>query len=943
MAKIPYIKRVAAAALGSIDSILNRWLPGGKRQGQEYVVKNPTRADSQPGSFSINVVTGAWSDFACDAKGGDLVGLVGYLENLNQGAAAEKLAAFLGIEPEEGNPPKRATSDSKKPGNGKPLTNPKESSSIENPGDDGDGWRCVMPVPDDAPKPPVAHPKHGKPSKRYPYLAKDGRVNFYHDRYDKPKGEKKQFSPLTLWEKDGKREWRFKIQLGLRPLYGLPGLLQFPDAECWFTEGEKTAEALQKLLPDHPILCWQGGSQAVEKSDYSPLAGRDCVIFPDYDLPGKKAAGDLVKRLTAAGARSVRVLDVDRLERATGEPLQPGDDAADLVACGWDVGKFAEFLQRDDAFLSDADAGGNQSKQAETATGKPEPEAPQRSFMLTDDAVLLVEQNPDGSFRRRKICSRLEVTARTRTADNLDWGIVCALADPDSVQKRIIIPMRDFSGDGLPVASALLAAGLELMPKCRPLLLEYLQTSQITKRARITNKCGWHGVGDNLAFVLPDRSIGNGDEEWLFADGKPDVNPFTQRGTLKQWKENVSSLCVGNSRLIFVMSAAFASPLLHFIEMESGGFNYRGISSGGKSSSLYAACSMYGAREFLRKWKSTDNALEATALSHNDMLLPLDELKELPASVAVECCYMLANGAGKSRANLNGGARKTAKWRLLFFSSGELSLSQHAAEAGKKTPAGAELRMADIPADAGHGMGCFEDFHGSEDGDTFAKALDAITKKYYGTAFPAFIEQVLKHRETLRDSLTDARQQFGKAVLTAAAAGQVHRVAARFALVGAAGELATDWGVTGWPPGEAMQAAITCFKAWLQAFGGEGAKEERIIIETLRHFIAAHGESRFSDMGRANADDSHAPRTMNRVGFRRKTVDDETEYFIYPESFKFEIFSGMDSLAAGRLLIDKGFMKGGEGRNLQAKIRLPGEGSRRMFHVLPTIWNDIND
>ncbi|MEI2766945.1 MAG: hypothetical protein V9E86_00230 [Nitrosomonas sp.] len=254
---IPYIKRVAATALGSIDSVLNHWLPGGKKQGQEYLGLNPLRADSQPGSFSINLNTGNWADFATGDKGLDLVALVSYLENETQGKAAERLAAFFGIPPEQNDSSERAMSDSKKIGNGKPSTIKKESVDVTNPSSDDDGWQCVMPVPDNAPEPPAAHPRHGNPSRRYPYHDKDGRVNFYHDRYDKPEGEKKQFSPLTLWEKDGKREWRFKVPSGLRPLYGLPGLLQYPDADCWFVEGEKAAEALQKLLPNHPILCWQ--------------------------------------------------------------------------------------------------------------------------------------------------------------------------------------------------------------------------------------------------------------------------------------------------------------------------------------------------------------------------------------------------------------------------------------------------------------------------------------------------------------------------------------------------------------------------------------------------------------------------------------------------------------------------------------------------------------
>lgn len=119
MPTIPYIKRVAAAALGSIDSVLNHWLPGGKREGHEYLPLNPRRSDSQPGSFSINLTTGAWSDFAMGDKGLDLVSLIAYLENETQGKATNHLAVFLGIEPEESNQPKRTGSDSKPSGNGK--------------------------------------------------------------------------------------------------------------------------------------------------------------------------------------------------------------------------------------------------------------------------------------------------------------------------------------------------------------------------------------------------------------------------------------------------------------------------------------------------------------------------------------------------------------------------------------------------------------------------------------------------------------------------------------------------------------------------------------------------------------------------------------------------------------------------------------------------------
>jgi len=812
-----------------------------------------------------------------------------------------------------------------------------------------------MPVPDNAPKPPTAHSKHGKPSKRYPYHDKDGRVNFYHDRYDKPKGEKKQFSPLTLWEKDGKREWRFKVPPGLRPLFGLPGLLQYPDAVCWFVEGEKAAEALQKLLPDHPILCWQGRSQAVEKSDYTALAGRDCIVFPDNDLARKKAANDLMKRLTAVGACSVRVLDIEKLaltpglqgegkgRTATlsdGEPLAVGDDAADLVERGWKSEHFSLLLRQEDVFVS---AESKETKPASTKDDEQQSETVQRGFELFNDGLYFLEPTKDGRLRRRKICTPLEVLALARDVDSREWGTLVRFSDPDNKVKQLVIPARSFNGEGLEASGRLLSEGLTIAPKSRQLVIEYLQTQNPEKRARTTNRTGWHGVNNDLVFVLPDSSIGQSDDEWLFSDSKPDSSLFRQRGTLKHWRDHVTSFRGGNSRLTFAVSVAFAAPLLHLIEMESGGFHYRGTTSSGKTSALYMAGSVCGSPEYLQRWRSTDNRLENTALSHCDAILTLDELKMIDARIAGESAYMLANGSGKVRANQNGGARDKAKWRLLFLSAGELSLSQHVAEVGKKTPAGAELRMADIPADAVHGLGCFENLHGFENGHEFAKALSVAINKYYGTAFPAFIEHVLKNRESLRDSLADARLKFEKATLTNAASGQAQRVAARFALAGAAGELATNWGITGWQPGEAMQAGITCFRTWLQAFGGEGNKDERDMIDQVRYFLESNGESRFADIGRSVVDDNHAPKTMNKAGFRKKNDDEKLEYFCYPEVFKAEICKGLDHHAVARVLIDRGYMQRGDGRNLKVKMRLPGEGSRRVFHVLPSIWGSQDD
>lgn len=88
---------VNRAALAVLPALLARWLPDGRREGHEWVARNPTRADRHPGSFRINLRTGRWSDFATGEAGGDPVSLAAYLSGTGQTEAARSLAAMLGV------------------------------------------------------------------------------------------------------------------------------------------------------------------------------------------------------------------------------------------------------------------------------------------------------------------------------------------------------------------------------------------------------------------------------------------------------------------------------------------------------------------------------------------------------------------------------------------------------------------------------------------------------------------------------------------------------------------------------------------------------------------------------------------------------------------------------------------------------------------------------
>jgi hypothetical protein len=88
---------VNRAALAALPAILARWLPGGRREGQEWVARNPRRRDLRAGSFKINLITGKWGDFAAGYGGGDVISLAAFLADCSQVEAALRLGEMLGI------------------------------------------------------------------------------------------------------------------------------------------------------------------------------------------------------------------------------------------------------------------------------------------------------------------------------------------------------------------------------------------------------------------------------------------------------------------------------------------------------------------------------------------------------------------------------------------------------------------------------------------------------------------------------------------------------------------------------------------------------------------------------------------------------------------------------------------------------------------------------
>lgn len=335
---------------------------------------------------------------------------------------------------------------------------------------------------------------------------------------------------------------------------------------------------------------------------------------------------------------------------------------------------------------------------------------------------------------------------------------------------------------------------------------------------------------------------------------------------------------------------------------------------------------------FLQTWRTTANGLEVIAEIHNNALLCLDEIGQCDGREVGEIAYQLANGSGKGRMARSGAARRKPEWRLLFLSSGELALADHAGAAGKRTRGGQEIRFIDIDADAGAGLGLFEDLHGFRSADSFAKYLTDAARKCYGSPIRGYLAAVFQNRDALIRAVRNVQSDFKTRNILADASGEVLRAASRFALVAAAGEFATAEGITGWQEGEALAAAEGLFQSWVDRRGTSGNSDAEAGVRQVRAFIEAHGSSRFQS-------DSDS-KVVNRAGFKL-TDEDDSEYLIFPEVFRREVCAGFDARALARELARRGFLRREPGKHLTVRARPPEGGkSVRMYAVSGSVLEE---
>ena len=510
------------------------------------------------------------------------------------------------------------------------------------------------------------------------------------------------------------------------------------------------------------------------------------------------------------------------------------------------------------------------------------------------------------------ICSPLRVKAITLDGQDENFGRLLRFKTTTHKWREWAMPMELLAGDGTALREVLLSKGVEMDPWKRQQLSSYLQSQHPDKRMQCALQVGWCG---NHSYVLPDAVIGTGADGVIFQSSDHANNVHSKAGTFAGWREGIAARAVGNPLLMFAVSASFTGPMLARCNAEGGGFHVVGDSSTGKTTLIEAACATWGGPGFKRSWRATANGMEGAAAMFNDCLLALDEISECDPKEIGNIVYSLGNGSGKQRASRSGNARSVTRWRCFVISSGERTIATAMQEGGFRAKAGQSVRLLDIPA--AQTYGAWDTLHDATSPAAFSDAIKRTAVQHHGHAGRAFLEKLTRD---LRDFCSMLEQVKAAPMFsTDGLEGQHKRAAARFALIGLAGELATEYGITGWQEGDAGKAAAHAFKLW-QAGRGKGNNEKHQIAERVQGFIERHGDGRFTSV-----DYTGEIIMKDRAGWWRDTSEGR-EYLFTSEGMR-EALKGFDFKRALDVLQELGALPAPGAHGERARfIRIAGRG-----------------
>lgn len=580
----------------------------------------------------------------------------------------------------------------------------------------------------------VCHPGLGITSRIWGYTIDSDHAAFLVCRFDKPDGSK-EFAIRSLWRRaEGPEFWRWKRPPAPLPLYKLPEIVACSDVPVMICEGEKATDAAALIFPDYVTTCWQGGANAVNLTDFAPLAGRRVTIWPDNDEPGRAAASALTAVLFGLGCE-VDIIDAEQVSAMV--PDRPAEKREPILR--WDA----------------ADAGSEWTdfqalrqiiSQYTTAAKAPPAYRSYGQFKMDETGLYAPSRRSKEAATPTLVSGPFEIIGRARSPNGRGWGRLILWQDGDGRSHTHLILDADLQGNPSQITSRLANDGLMMERGRAGEFADYINGSLDLPKVLTVDRTGWHDVSGRHVFVLPDNAFGDTGGQPVILTGTSTA-AFATAGNLNDWAQGVGTLIRGHSRPMLMVSAALASVLLWLLGRDGGGLSLYGPSSTGKSTAIEAAASVFGKGAtdgYVHTWRSTANGLEAVAAVHSDLPLCLDELGQADARDVGISAYQLLSGAGKVRATKEGTLKSPMSWMTFVLSTGELRLRDKLLEEGKRPMAGQLVRLLEVPADAGLDFGAFDNGGASGDAKDLADAIKRAARTYYGTAGPEFVRRLIE-------------------------------------------------------------------------------------------------------------------------------------------------------------------------------------------------------
>ena len=530
-------------------------------------------------------------------------------------------------------------------------------------------------------------------------------------------------------------------------------------------------------------------------------------------------------------------------------------------------------------------------------------------FILTDDALYYITEKKDDSGIKQefpvRVSDYIELKGQGQNSEG-QYCFIMSIIDRQRIKKDIFIPLVA-KNDIL--KQSLLDAGLNLNPMHFSVLTVYIIANKTDTNVSMIYRLGWNA--DLSCYNLLSKEglqtfyRNKEDQKQLnVLEFKMKQNELLQqKGTLKEWQDNIARLAANNSNVSVALYTAFTPIFLTPLNRDSTILHFFGESSKGKSVMLGVAGSVWGnhGKGYI-PWNGTANGIENLALQKNDSLLCLDELTNLKTREVIEqVAYLIINGQSKNRADSKGvgfGNRTTKTWNTIVMSTGEPSFAAHMANHGCEIKGGQTVRFIDIPAVISAELGVFEDLHEfKENPKQLAEFLYDACVKYKGTAINAFLNYIFVENDfdTILDEIRPLKAEWLKIYLPTNATTQVGRVAEGFSIIAAttvivirSGVLPAEYGFT---KTAAFENVAKIFMRWLNEIEDYTTPSEvKVIKQRLIKFWSDNHNNFYCN----GQEESLRPPIQHKcVGIMSKKPEDREHRFSIIDTTAFYVFKNV--------------------------------------------------